>query len=122
MLSNDAAVQPAASGAPLSAGTGVRMALEPGRGRTAVPVRTTSTSGTNIRLRWSMTALGCVDGRGAGMAGSATTRAPETAFPAADKTVTEASPADAGQANAARNVLAITLKGTRANLNCIESI
>jgi len=30
-----------ASGAPLTAGTGVRMALEPGRGRTAVPVRTT---------------------------------------------------------------------------------
>jgi hypothetical protein len=29
------------SGAPLVAGTGVRMALEPGRGRTAVPVRTT---------------------------------------------------------------------------------
>ena len=29
------------SGAPLAAGTGVRMALEPGRGRTAVPVRTT---------------------------------------------------------------------------------
>ncbi|HEX9504606.1 MAG TPA: ABC transporter permease, partial [Acidimicrobiia bacterium] len=30
-----------ASGASLAAGTGVRMALEPGRGRTAVPVRTT---------------------------------------------------------------------------------
>ena len=29
------------SGAPLTAGAGVRMALEPGRGRTAVPVRTT---------------------------------------------------------------------------------
>ena len=29
------------SGAPLAAGAGVRMALEPGRGRTAVPVRTT---------------------------------------------------------------------------------
>ncbi len=29
------------SGAPLTAGTGVRMALEPGGGRTAVPVRTT---------------------------------------------------------------------------------
>ena len=29
------------AGAPLTAGTGVRMALEPGRGRTAVPVRTT---------------------------------------------------------------------------------
>ena len=29
------------SGAPAVAGTGVRMALEPGRGRTAVPVRTT---------------------------------------------------------------------------------
>ncbi len=29
------------SGAPVVAGTGVRMALEPGRGRTAVPVRTT---------------------------------------------------------------------------------
>jgi putative ABC transport system permease protein len=29
------------SGAPLVAGTGVRMALEPGRGRTAVPVRST---------------------------------------------------------------------------------
>ena len=29
------------SGAPITTGTGVRMALEPGRGRTAVPVRTT---------------------------------------------------------------------------------
>ena len=37
----DRGLAAARPGAPLAAGTGVRMALEPGRGRTAVPVRTT---------------------------------------------------------------------------------